>query len=452
LTIRFPLIYLFLCLVLAFRGAAYAQGGGDRDRDGATCPPGNPNLVIAAGAVGNELDLLNEQLESYMAACPNVLVSALETPDTSSDRLALYQQFLRARSSSVDVYAVDLSWTFILADDMADLNNFIAPDENAITDHIPELIENNTVSGRLVAMPWYVDVGLLYYRTDLLAAYFGADAEPPTTWAALEAMAREIQTGEREGRRAGTDPNLDFHGYLFQGALGEAVTVNGLEWQAAEGGGTIISADGVVQVDNAATAAAWTRAANWIGDISPSEVLIHGVEDSRVIWQAGNAAFMRNWSYAYALGQANNSAIAGNFEIAPLPAGEAGSATVLGGWSLAVSSYSNQQSAAVDLVRYLTTPRRQIERAQAGYNPTILELYENPDVTEASPQLRQVLETLESDGMVTRPSTVSRERYGEVLQLYASALHRVLSGDASAENVLPDLAEELEEIVVELGY
>lgn len=440
------LVPVLLALVLVLGGAAHAQD------DDQPCPPGNPQLVIATGAVGNELALLNTQLEAYMALCPNVRATALETPDTATDRLGLYRQFLGARSSAVDIYAVDISWPGILVADMIDLKNFIAADDSAITAHIPLLIENNTVNGRLIALPWYLDAGLLYYRTDLLAAYFGEDAAPPTTWAELEAMAREIQSGEREGRRDGAAPNPDFHGYLFQGALDEAVTINGLEWQASEGGGVIIAPDGEVQVNNAATRTAWTRAASWVGDISPEDVLIHGVEDSRRIWQAGNAAFMRNWSYAYALGQAEGSPVAGRFALAPLPGGAQGPATVLGGWSLAVSSYSNQQAAAVNLVTFLTNPAQQVARAAAGYNPTILDIYDNPDVVDANPQLRQVLAALESDGRVTRPSTVARDRYSEVSQLYATALHEVLTGDATADEVLPGLAADLNEIVVELGY
>jgi trehalose/maltose transport system substrate-binding protein len=56
-------------------------------------------------------------------------------------------------------------------------------------------VENNTVDGKLVGMPWYTDAGLLYYRTDLLEKY-GYDARPPpgTSW---KRWPQTIQEGER---------------------------------------------------------------------------------------------------------------------------------------------------------------------------------------------------------------------------------------------------------------
>ena len=59
----------------------------------------------------------------------------------------------------------------------------------------PAIAASYTVRDKAVAIPYRADVGLLFYRTDLLKEY-GYRA-PPATWDELEAMATRIQAGER---------------------------------------------------------------------------------------------------------------------------------------------------------------------------------------------------------------------------------------------------------------
>jgi trehalose/maltose transport system substrate-binding protein len=434
---------LSLILLVIF---ALGAGTAAAQIDQMTCPTGNPELVIAAGALGTELELLNQSLATYMELCPNVTVSALETPDLATDRLGLYIQFLGARNQAVDIYAIDVIWPGIVAEHMVDLYDYVAPDSIYITQQTPELIQNNTVGGRLIALPWYVDTGLLYYRTDLLEKY-GVDV--PRTWNELETTARLIQEGER------AEGNDGFWGYVWQGALGEATMVSGLEWQASEGGGIIITPDGEVQVYNQETIDAIERASRWIGDdgISPPEVIAHGPEDSRRIWQEGSAAFMRNWSYAYNLGNQDDSPIKDKFSLAPLPAGQEKIAATLGGWNLAVSQYSTNVDAAVAVTLFLTSAEQQKFRAlTGGLNPTILSVYDDPELAAASPQFAQMYETLSTGSATARPSTVARDRYNDVSRLYANAVHSVLRGESEARDALDNLEFDLEDLVIELGY
>src|SRR5690606_197852 len=123
--------------------------------------------------------------------------------------------------------------------------------------------------------------GVLYSRADLLAKY-GYDA-PPVTWDALTAVAAAIQEGERA---AG---NTAFWGYVWQGERYEGLVCNALEWQFASGGGRILDASGQPEVNNAGTRAALTRAAAWVGAISPPGVTTYVEEDARQVWRAGNA-------------------------------------------------------------------------------------------------------------------------------------------------------------------
>ena len=89
-------------------------------------------------------------------------------------------------------------------------------------------------------------------------------AKPPTTWAQLTADAKKIQTGEKKS-------NKNFWGFVFQGNSYEGLTCNAAEWIASFGGGSFISPNGKVTVDNKKAIAALKLAQSWVGKISPKE-------------------------------------------------------------------------------------------------------------------------------------------------------------------------------------
>lgn len=395
-------------------------------------------ITVAAGAVGQELELTKAAAQRYMDANPGVTVKVLETPDLATDRIGLYLQFFQAQSPEVDVYQIDVIWPGDLAEHLVDLNEYGAKD--VADQHFAAIIQNNTVDGKLVGIPWFTDAGLLFYRTDLLEKY-GYTA-PPATWAELEEMAQKIQEGERA-------ENQDFWGYVWQGNAYEGLTCDALEWQASNGGGTIVSADKQITVDNEAAAAALDMAAAWIGKISPPGVTGWGEEDARNVFQAGNAAFMRNWPYAYSLGQADDSVIKDKFDVTPLPAGESGKgAATLGGWQLAVSKYSKNPAEAAKVALFLASPEEQKIRAiQGSMNPTIISLYEDEEVCAASAFMCKLQDVFTN--AVARPSTATAPKYNDVSTKYFQAVHSVLTGDSNGADALAGLALDLEEL---LGY
>ncbi len=385
-------------------------------------------ITVAAGAVGQELELTRDAAQRYMDANPGVTVNVLDTPDGAGARMGLYLQFFEAQSSEVDVYQIDVIWPGDLAVHFVDMFEYGAAD--VVDAHFPAIVENNTVDGRLIAIPWFTDAGLLYYRTDLLEQY-GFDG-PPQTWTELTEMAQTIQDGERARGMS------DFWGFVWQGNAYEGLTCNALEWQASNEGGTIITPDGVITVSNPNAVEIIELAASWVGTISPSGVTGFMEEDARNMWQAGNAAFMRNWPYAFSLGQQEGSIIANNFDVAPLPAGDATGASpaaTLGGWQLGVSAYSENPELATDVALFFASYEEQKIRAIEGsLNPTIEALYEDPEVLEAQPFMGRLLDVFTA--AVARPSTATAPNYAEVSAAYFNAVHSVLTGAEDAETAL----------------
>lgn len=392
-------------------------------------------INVLGSAVGQEQELTRASAQRYMAAHPNVTVKVLDLPDQVDDVLALYLQSFQAQSTEFDVLQIDVIWPGDLQEHLADLNDYGA--QEVVDQHFPAMVENNTVDERLVALPWFTNGAILYYRTDLLAKYGFAD--PPETWDELETMAQTIQEGERA-------ENPDFSGFVWQGNAYEGLTCDALEWIASNNGGTIISPDGTITVNNDNAIEIVEKAAGWVGTISPVAVTGFAEEDSRRAFQSGNAAFMRNWPYAYVLGNEEGSDVAGKFEVAPLPTGDGGSpASCLGGSSLAVSKYSQNLEVAVDVALFLGSYEEQKIRAIEGsLDPTIPELYEDEDVLAAVPFFGSLYDVFVNG--VPRPSTAVAPRYAEVSRAFYTTVHDVLTGKKDAEIALGELELDLEEI------
>jgi trehalose/maltose transport system substrate-binding protein len=351
-------------------------------------------------------------------------------PNDASATLQQYQQYWAAKSPDVDVYQIDVIWQGIAAHHAVDLKKYYQEDE--IKAYFPRIVENNTVGGKLVSIPLYTDAGILYYRTDLLEKYGYKD--PPRTWEELAAMAKKIQDGERA---AG---NHDFQGFVFEGKASESVTCNALEWIYSYGGGSVIEPDERVTINNPNAIRALDVAHSWIGTISPAGVSTYGEEEARNVWQAGNAAFMRNWPYAYALGADPKSPVSGKFDVTVLPKGgdNGNNAACLGGWQLMISAYSSVADVSADLVRYLSSPEIQKKRAiKFSILPTRPALYSDPDVLAKNPFFKIMLNVF--NNAVARPSTVTGADYNQLSTAFFQNVNNVLTGAESGKDAVAEV-------------
>jgi trehalose/maltose transport system substrate-binding protein len=354
-------------------------------------------------------------------------VEIISRPQDASATLQQYQQYWAAKSGDVDAYQIDVIWQSIAGPHAVDLKKYYKEDE--ISQHFPRIIENNTVNGKLVSIPWFTDAGVLYYRTDLLEKY--GYKEPPKTWEELADMAKKIQDGERKAGKP------DFQGFVFQGKASESVTCNALEWVYSFGGGVIIEPDKKVTINNPNAIKALDTARSWVGSISPAGVVTYGEEEARNVWQAGNAAFMRNWPYAYALGQDPKSAIAGKFDVTVLPKGgdNGKNAACLGGWNLMVSAYSKNPDAAADLVKYLDSAEAQKKRAiDLSLLPTLPALYADPEVLAKNAWFKNMLDVFKN--AVARPSTVTGADYNQLSTAFFQNVNKVLTGGESGKDAV----------------
>lgn len=391
-------------------------------------------VSLACGSTGIELEVCKEGVRLWELQTGHK-VNLVSTPKDSTSRLALFQQVLSAGSADLDVLQIDVIWPGIIGQHLLDLSPFFTARETAA--FFPATIANNRIHGRLVALPWYMDTGLLYYRRDLLEKY-GFDA--PTTWTDMARIARHIQDAER----AATGDAL--WGFVFQGRASEGLTCNALEWLYSMGSARLIDDAGRITVNTPGARAALATARSWVGTIAPPGVLNYSEEESRGAFQSGRAVFMRNWPYAWALVNAPGSLVSGKVGIIKLPAGEGGkNAGVLGGHHLAVSKYTRHPQEAVALLRFLTSAAEQKRRSIAGsFDPPRPALYDDPQVLAASSYLPVVRRAYEH--VLPRPSSITGLKYNQVSYEFWNAVHDSLSGSETPEKALETLTIKLERI------
>lgn len=415
---RFATCLLALCLLAAIVPSARA---------------GEKITMIPGSWSGNTIDFLREQLKRWEAETGNT-IEILSVPNNTSEVLAISQQNLAAQTPDVDIYPMDIVWPGMLGRYFVDLKEYLPADE--IAKYNATTIATDTVDGRLVGIPFYGDTSVFYYRKDLLEKY-GYSA-PPATWAEVQAMCEKVQDGERA---AG---NANFWGFVFPGAATDAFANDILEWTAGNDGGVWVGADGNVTVNNPNAREILELISGWYGKIVPEGVTSYNNDEARGFFQSGNALFMRNWPYAYALGQSADSPIKDKFFICAVPHGPKGrSLSSMGGWQLAISKFSKNPKLAAEVILFINRPDNQKERMlKLARTATHMSLLKDPEIVAAYPWVP----TVEGLDMVVRPAANTGTKYNQVSNAVTKAVQDMMTGRATVADRLVQLEGELNRI------
>lgn len=353
---------LVLLLVLMIAGCSRSE----RESGGTV-------VVFKHGRIAGDPAPLRELLARFEEENPGIRVKDETLPASSDEQHQFFVINLEGKSADFDVLSMDVTWVpeFARAGWLADLSALLPPQERG--DFFPGPLAAVTWEGRIHAVPWYIDAGLLYYRRDLLEKYGFA---PPGSWRELVEQSRFV-----------TDREKDLYGFVWQGKQYEGLVCNVLEYLWSNNGDVL--RDGEVVIDSGENAAALGFMRDLIARyrVTPPLVTTLVEEPARHIFGNGRALFMRNWPYARHIFEQEGSPVRGKVGVAPLPAFPGGkSAPALGGWQLGVNRNSRHPEAAQRLVRYLTSPPAQKRLALTiGYNPTRRSLYRDRELREKRP-------------------------------------------------------------------
>ena len=409
-------------LVLAVVLSGYVASGARTDEAGTG---GRGPLTLATA--GDLTSYLGPLLRGWNRTHPGEKVTLVELPDSADETHAQMTTDLRGGDRGrFDVLNIDVNWTAEFA-----AAGWIRPlpgDRFPLGSFLKPVVRTARYDGRLYAVPYVTNAGLLLYRKDVLAK---AGVPPPRTWAELERDAKTIA------------PRYGLDGYAGQFLPYEGLTVNAAE-AVYSAGGTILGDEGTrVTVDSDAAREGIGFLARglregWI----PKAALTYKEEESKQAFRDGRLLFLRNWPYAYAAASARGSKVAGRVGAVPLPGPDGPGKSVLGGSDLAVNTHARHPDSAARLIAYLTSERVQRQVLTRGALPPVrAALYDDPALIARFPYLP----TLRAAVMTAEPRPTS-PHYDQVSLVVQAVVHDALTGRQTPSAAVRRLARELDAV------
>lgn len=365
-------------------------------------------------------------IKEFEAKNPGIRLNMIEGPNASNLIEDLNTSAFLLGSSPYDLLNLDVTWVpkFAAAGWLTDLSDRMSKEE--LSQFLEADINGGRYQDKLYRIPWRTDAGMLYYRRDLVEQ---AGAQPPETFADLVNISKEVQ--QKKGAQ---------WGYVWQGRQYEGVAAMFIEVLQGNGGFWVNPDTQEVGLDKPEAINALKFLVNTIQTgVSPRGVSTYQEDEARRLFQSGNTVFMRNWPYAWALLNAEDSPVKGKVGIKPMvhaPGEE--SAACLGGWGWGIASNTKHPKEAWKAVEFLTSADTQRKLIlNTGYLPSRRTLYSDPQLLERYSFFPQVLQVLENAAL--RPPIAQYAQASDILQRYLSA---ALTGRMNAEDAMRSAARE----------
>ena len=413
-----------VCLVLvAFAAAALSACGGSSD---GSSGPRKLTFFVAiqpGGTIEENAKRCTAESNGKYAITPEFLPT-----DASQQREQLVRR-LGAEDSSIDIVGMDVIWTGEFAN-AGWVDEWTGPLKNQVTESVfKNVIETASFEGKLYAAPFNTNTQLLWYRKDLVK-------EPPQTWDEMIEQAEGLD-------EAGT---IQVQANRYEGFM---VWANAL----IESAGTeMLSGPEAVDLEKEPTEKALEvmgRLAN--SSAAPASLSTSDEDSARLGFEAGESAFMTNYTFAYASAQSEAPEIGKEMGYARFPEVVPGtpSKPPLGGFNLAVSAFSKNKDVAFEAAACLADEQSQKTAVELdGLPPSRSDLYTDKAVQKAYPGFAQLVkESIEEAG--PRPTTPAYQDVSLAVQRTLHPPDKIDPDDASS--VYEELKSNLEDAVKREG-
>jgi multiple sugar transport system substrate-binding protein len=309
---------------------------------------------------------------------------------------------------------------------LAPLQLLIAAEE--LADFYPKVLELATVDGKLLGIPRNIDVRLLHYRSDLMD-------EPPPTWDALFEAAQKLTRGD------------DFYGFAFPG---QESGLFGTFFELAEAAGAhLFPASGIPDIVN--DGGRWTLGLLHrmcaTGTV-PREIIDWHYDEVHRFFREGHVAMIGDWpAYYSAHLDPAQSQVHDRFSVAAYPIGPSGASKTYGGsHTFALTRHGAANPVAVNLLRFLIAPERQMEEASRGSVAVRRSVMQQVRETASEKELDR-WRTLESviDTSVLIPPKM--KCYPEIETVLWRTVQRAIVGAIDADEALNSIVSQITGII-----
>jgi multiple sugar transport system substrate-binding protein len=426
------LLYL-LCMALACGVLVAAcgedegggEGGGSTEESGATegakaidpasmdSASGDVTYCLGKDTAGDK----TAAIKRFNEQNPDINAEMLEFSTSADEQRTQFVQRQEAKSGECDVFYADVIWTAEFASQkwIYDMTPYVEEKKESL---IPATLDTVTFDGKIWGMPQQTDAAFLYYRTDQVD-------EVPATWQEVYELAEQND------------------GIVYQGAPYEGLTCDFLEIAYAAGG-EVLSEDGTQAViDSPENVAALQFMVDGVKNgIAANGVTTYMEEESRRYFESGKATFMRNWPYAYALGQKKGTQVSGKFDVAPFPEFEgAGTAAILGGHNNVISVFTDNAGAALKLVDFLSSEEEQVIMFRDySLAPTVAAAYDDPGV-----QKKYDFATDLKESVAQARSRPVSPVYPQISQAIYENVNEALAGRVSPEEAMKNAQAQMQQ-------
>ncbi len=389
-----------------------------------------PVTIVYAALQDNTGEQTNEINAFNQLHAGKINVQYLQLPPVATDQYSKFVTAFRSQSTTPDVVHIDVTWPaqFATPGWLAPIDHYVS--SSYLQQFWPSAANVGKVNGKLYGIQRYMDIGMLYYRTDLVQKYGGT---VPQTRDQMQAMAQEILAGEAA--------NGIKYGYLMPGKKIEAIVDEWLEFLWGDGGD--IGNPGSLDLTGAKQVAALQYMHDLIYKykLAPQGTNTYAPNDILSLFNNGQAPFMRNWTFAYKIANTpSSSKVAGKVGVTPTlaTAGNQGHGCT-GGWVLAINAYSQHKDEAWTFIDYMLSKSTQKSMAMnAGLIPSRPDVVSDPAVVAQVPYFSQLSSILNTGN--NRPKLVNYNQFTTPLQ---AAINGVLSNQGSAADALASVQSQV---------
>lgn len=375
------------------------------------------------------IDLFNERNKGFIRV--ETINLSFEKFSTN-ERKELLARYLRSKNNRIDIFSVDQIWVPRFARWGVPVQKYL--DSTEINSIIPNALETCYYRDSLVAVPLYIDIGLLVYRDDLLKKLpdynsIKNELERSITWE------RFIEIGGKYNIKQNPF-------YIFQADDYEGLICSFAEMMANQHT-AMVEANGIINLNTPQGKKSLQLLVDLVNKykVSPQNVIYLKENESYRLFAKNNGVFVRSWSSMFDdENEFITNEIRSNIKMAPMPhfAGTK-PASIYGGWNMMISKFSDKIPEVIKFTKFLLSEESQkIMYEDGAYLPTIKQLYNDKEFIVKHPDLG-FINNLYASG-VHRPFLESYTNISDILSFY---INKAIKQELTVEEALQEATQKI---------